>query len=144
MYFAHFSIFNLPLQTHCRIVYKLCPFKHVEHSLKCRFIKFMSCNLQSRNDIIRYIANMCFNDKSSQSGRMYYQILNEYNVPIFEMADSILHQMNSFVYYLLLQFSMQKLASFHLILFGFHPRPFIIKVLGSSRINRSRYLMHRT
>ncbi len=88
-------IFNLPLQTHCRIVYKLCPFKHVEHSLKCRFIKFMSCNLQSRNDIIRYIANMCFNDKSSQSGRMYFKILNEYNVPMFEMADSILHQMNS-------------------------------------------------
>ncbi len=58
---------------------------HVDHVLKCRFIKFMVCNLGSKNLFIYHIAKVCFQNVSTISGCTVSKILNEYDVDFIKL-----------------------------------------------------------
>ncbi len=53
---------------------------HIDHVLKCRFIKFMVSNLKSKNLFISHIAKVCFKNVSPISGCTVSKTLNEYGV----------------------------------------------------------------
>ncbi len=58
---------------------------HVDHVLKCRFIKFMVDNLRSKNLFISHIATVCFKNVSTTSGCTVSKILNEYGVDFIKL-----------------------------------------------------------
>ena len=68
------------MQTHCRFLPHIAGSSHVSHIIKMRFIKFMSSNINSSNDYIKYIANLCYSNASSPSGRNVSEIISEYGV----------------------------------------------------------------
>ncbi len=56
------KLYGLPVQTHCRYLMHTSQQNHVDHVLKCRFIKFMVGNLRSKSfsslTLLRYILKM--------------------------------------------------------------------------------------
>ncbi len=75
------KLYGLPVQTHCRYLMQ----NHVDHVLKCRFIKFMVGNLRSKNLFISHIAKTCFKNVSTTSGCTISKILNEYDVDLIKL-----------------------------------------------------------
>ncbi len=73
-------IFKLSPQTHCRFLPHISLCNHVSHMLKCRFIKFMVGNICAKNAYVNYVANLCFKDASTCSGRNVLKIISEYDV----------------------------------------------------------------
>ncbi len=51
---------------------------HVTHMLKSRFITFMVANRVGKNKHVAYVANLCFRNTMSSSGRNINKIMSEY------------------------------------------------------------------
>ncbi len=79
------KLYGVPVQTHCRYLMHICQQNHVDHVLKCRFIKFMVINLSSKNLFISYIAKVCFKNVSITSGCTFSKKLNEYGVDFIKL-----------------------------------------------------------
>ncbi len=58
---------------------------HVDHVLKCRFIKFMVGNLRSKDLFISHLAKVCFKNVSTISGCTVSKILNEYAIDLIKL-----------------------------------------------------------
>ncbi len=71
------KLYNVPFQTHCRFVQNVSQLNHVTHTLKSRFIKFIVANLVGKNKHVAYVANLCFRNAISSSGRNINKIMLE-------------------------------------------------------------------
>ncbi len=72
------KVYNVPFQTHCRFLQHVSQLKHVTHMLKSTFFKFMVANLVEKNMHVAYVANLCFRNAMSTSGRNINKIMSEY------------------------------------------------------------------
>ncbi len=71
------KVYNVPFQTYCRFLH-VSQLNHVTHMLKSRFIKFMVANLIGKNNHVTYVANLCFRNAISSSGRNINMKLQQY------------------------------------------------------------------
>ncbi len=74
------KVYNVPFQTHCRFLQDVSQLNHLTHMLKRRFIKFMVANLVGKNKHVAYVANLCFRNTMSSSGRNINKIMSEYKL----------------------------------------------------------------
>ncbi len=74
------KVYNVPFQTHCRFLQHVSQLNHVTHMLKRRLIKFMVANLVGKNNNVAYVANLCFRNAMSSSGRNINKIMSEYKL----------------------------------------------------------------
>ncbi len=75
---AIIKVYNVPFQTHCRVLQHVSQLNHVTLMLKSRFIKFMVANLVGKNKHVAYVANLCFRNTMSSSGGNINKIMSEY------------------------------------------------------------------
>ncbi len=71
------KVYNVPFQTHCRILQHVSQLNHVTHMLKSRLIKFMVANLVGTNKHVAYVGNLCFRNAMSSAGRNINKIMSE-------------------------------------------------------------------
>ncbi len=74
------KVFNVPFLTHCSFLQHVLQMNHVIHMLKSRFIKFMVANLVLKNKCVAYVADLCFRNAMSISGRNISEIKSEYKL----------------------------------------------------------------
>ncbi len=74
------KVSNVAFETHSRFVQHVSQLNHVTHMLKSRFIKFMVANLIEKNKHVAYVANLCFKNVMSSSGRNFNKIMSEYKL----------------------------------------------------------------
>ncbi len=79
------KLYCLPVQTHCRYLMHISQQNHLDHVLKCRFIKFMVGNLRSINLFISHIAKVCFKNVNTTSGCTISKILNDYGFDFIKL-----------------------------------------------------------
>ncbi len=72
------KVYSVSFQTHCRFLQHVSQLNHVTHMLNSRFIKFIVANLVGKNKHVAYVANLCFRNTMSSSGRNVNKIVSEY------------------------------------------------------------------
>ncbi len=75
------KLYGLPVQTLCRYLMHISQQHHVDHVLKCWFIKFLVGNLRSKNLFNSHIAKYV----STTSCCTVSKILNEYDVDFIKL-----------------------------------------------------------
>ncbi len=73
------KVYNVPFRTHCRFLH-VSQLNHVTQMLKSRFIKFIVANHVGKNKHVAYVANICFRNAMSSSGRNINKIMSEYKL----------------------------------------------------------------
>ncbi len=74
------KVYNVPFQTYCRFLQHVSQLNHVNHMIKSRFITFMVANLVGKNKYVAYVANLCFRNAISSSGKNINKIMSEYKL----------------------------------------------------------------
>ncbi len=74
------KVFNVQFLTHCKFLPHVSQLNHVTHMIKGRFINFMNAKLVAKNKCVAYVANLCFKNAISISGRNISEIISEYKL----------------------------------------------------------------
>ncbi len=63
------KVYNVPFQTHCRVLQHVSQLNHVTHMLKSGFIKFMVANLVGKISMLHMLLIFVLVNAKSSSGR---------------------------------------------------------------------------
>lgn len=73
-------LYDLPRMAHTRFLTHITGIPHINHSLKCRFVKFVHKAITSCNSKVSFLANMCLSNTQSITGNNMSNILLEYGL----------------------------------------------------------------